>query len=268
MKKLLKPKDFLLLALSGIGDLMEETRDPLHLVSSGYESVYGFMPKRYKRRDYYQTVSRSLKTGDIEKIVKDGKTYLRLTSVGQKKIKRDFAVNDLTKNWNKKWVIISFDIEEKSRRVRNSLRNKLKNLGFGMFQKSIWITPLPIGKDLLEFIQSLGLSNFAYVFEVSALVLGDPKKLADKIWNLSKYKEEYLKLRDEIKRVNQLIASLDDRHKSREANSLLKTGYQYELRNKQKELRRKYLEFILSLPNVPRALFPLEMQSLRPFHSF
>ena len=158
MGKLLRGRDIFLLTLAGIGDIAQEVKDPLQIVGKSYEAMYGFIPKRYKRSNFSQTVNRSFKTGDIEKIVKNDGIYLRLTSTGKKRVYRDFPILNLTRTWNKHWLIVVFDISEKSKSVRDSLRRKLKSLGFGMLQKSVWISPLSIGQDMREFISSIGLS--------------------------------------------------------------------------------------------------------------
>lgn len=263
MKKLLKPKDLLMFLLAGAGDAMEEATDPLHLVSSAYKNMYGFVPNRYKKHNFIQTVGRSLKTGDIEKIVKGDKVYLKLTSVGNEKIQRYFSINSLTKTWNKKWVVILFDISEKSRAIRNRLRNKLQNLGFGMLQKSVWITPLSIGKDMLEFIEVNNLSNSAFVLEVSHMLFGDPKELAKKVWHLDVLESEYLKLKKGLEKMSQLIGGYDDRHNKREAKA---NKIQNKTQSKiQRLLKRRYLEFCLSLPPLPKELLPKTLQDLKPF---
>src|SRR3989344_7233788 len=130
MKKLLRKKDIFLLTPGGIGDTIEEIRDPLHLMSGAYENMYGFVPKQYKRHNFSMLVGKSLKTGYVERIIKNGKSYLRLTSAGKEHMEREFPITTLTKTWNKKWIIVIFDIEEKSRNKRNRLRNILKNIGF------------------------------------------------------------------------------------------------------------------------------------------
>lgn len=54
-----------------------------------------------------------------------------------------------------------------------------------MLQESVWITPLPIGEDTLEFIDSIGLSQQVFIFEVPQLRGGDPKER-------TKVRNEYL----------------------------------------------------------------------------
>lgn len=276
MKKLLRPKDILLLILAGVGDIAEEVRDPAQLMSAAYNNMYGFIPRRYKRHNFLQMVGRSLRTGDIEKVIKNDKVYLRLTSFGKNKVKRDFPIVSLTKKWNKHWTLLVFDIEEKSRMVRDSLRIKLRNIGFGMLQKSVWITPLPIGEDVWEFIESIGLKHHVFVMEVLALKLGNPQELARKIWNLERYEEEYFKFKKEIEVVNQLIENYNDRYKKREANSPSLASsvssrkasmakiydHSYRHKNKKKILMKRYLELITSLPPLPRELLPQSLQTL------
>lgn len=266
MRKLLKPKDILLLTLAGAVDLFEEAKDPMHLVSSAYESMYGFIPGRYKKHNFLQVVSRTLRTGDIEKIVKDGKVYLRLTSSGKSKTKRDFPITNLTKSWNKRWVLVIFDISEKSKSVRERLRSKLKSLGFGMLQKSIWISPLPIGKDMKEVIEATGLSKDAFVMEVSGFLFGDPKELVRKVWQLDKWEEEYIKIRNKLDTVNQLHEKISDRMKKREGELWERKSYDYYIDRNRRKIMRIYLEFLVNFPPLPSELLHGSLQNV--FFSF
>lgn len=250
MKKLLRQKDIFLLTLAGIGDAVEEIRDPLYLMSAAYENMYGFVPKQYRRHNFSLLVGRSFKTGYIERVIKNKKAYLRLTSVGKELIQREFPIMSLTKQWNKKWIIVIFDIEETSRRQRNMLRNMLKNVGFGMLQQSVWITPLPIGQDMKEFISHQGFSDSAFVLEVSHMLLGDPKILAQRVWRLDQLGEEYLNLKEENDKLVASIKSLDGRHNKR---------YK-EVEEKLRDQKKKLLEFLVTLPPLPRELFPHDLQ--------
>lgn len=264
MKKLLKPKDILMLTLAGVADLFEEVRDPLNLVSSAYENMYGFVPKRYSRHNFLQVVRRSLKTKDIEMIVKDGEKYLCLTSQGRNEIKRNFPIANLIRKWNRKWVLVIFDIEEKSRKTRNMLRNKLKNLGFGLLQKSIWVTPLPIARELLEYMAENNLSDSVFVFEISCMLLGDPQVLARKIWKLKELEEEANKIKNRIDETSSLIRTYDDRLKKSEAkstNMTLKKKMEKAKRN-QRGVNRMRLQLLVSLPPLPLELLPEGIRAL------
>ena len=92
MKKLLKPVDILKLGMAEALDIFEELNDPLGLMSRGCELLYGWVPPRYQKRNFSRVLLRSLKTGDIRKVVKNQEVYLRLTSQGKEKLKRDFPL--------------------------------------------------------------------------------------------------------------------------------------------------------------------------------
>lgn len=260
MKKLLRSRDILFLMLAGVGDIAEELKDPMNLVSSAYRNMYGFIPRRYKRSNFLQMVDRSLNTKDIEKVVRNDKVYLRLTSQGKTKAFRDFPILNLTKKWSKHWAMVVFDIEEKSKSIRERFRNKLKALGFGMLQKSIWISPLVIGEDMKQVIESIGLSKNAYVLEVSGFIFGNPKELVRRIWNLEKLEEVYIRVRNRVDTVNQLLKNSGDRVNKREAK--LRKSYEYDLARKKREGMRAYLEFIANFPPLPKELLPTVLHSV------
>lgn len=253
MKKLLRRKDILLLTLAGMEEIVEEIRDPLHIMSSAYKNMYGFIPHQYTRKNFSQAVWRSIKTGDIERVVMNNNAYLRLTTAGKDKIHRDFPLTKFSKYWNKKWVILIFDIEEKSRKLRDILRLKLKNIGFGMLQQSVWITPLPIAKDMMEFIESSNLKECVFILEVSSVLLGNPKELARKVWDLDKIEEKQVKLG---------IEKEDMKNYIKNTNGRIKKGDIEEFEIKKKELKKKQLELVLSLPFLFKELLPEKLGKL------
>ena len=256
MKKLLRPKDIFLLAIAGVGDLFQEISDPMQSFSHAYKQMYGFIPRQYTRQNFYQAVWRSVRTGDIEKVVKDNKAYLRLTTVGKNRVHRDFPLTAFSRRWNKKWVILIFDIEEKLRRLRNTLRNKLKNIGFGMLQQSVWITPLPIAKDMMEFISNNNLKEYVFILEVSSVLLGDPKELARRVWHLDDLEKMKIDFDEKEKDVEKSIKNIDGRLK----NGEIKDTEKLEIRKK--ELKKKQLELVLSLPFLFKELLPWEFGRL------
>lgn len=282
MGKLLRIRDIFLLTLAGIGDVAQELKDPMQIMGKSYEAMYGFIPRRYKRNNFLQTVNRSFRTGDIEKIVKGDKIYLRLTSAGKKRLYRDFPILNLTKKWDKRWLIVAFDISEKSKSIRNNFRSKLKNLGFGMLQESVWISPLSIGQDMREFISSIGLSGQVFVMEISGFILGDPKQLVRNIWNLDKFEENFLSLKTKINNLNQLIENASDRINKNEAKRVkdsehkdkgnvnedniskgdINKNYINELLRKKREVMKNNLEFLVNFPALPHELLPQSLQNV------
>lgn len=266
MSKILSTKDILFLTLAGVKDLFQEINDPLEILSTGYKEMYGFVPGKYVRRNFYQAAWRSLKTGDIEKVIKNNRQYLILTTNGKEKVRREFPLTRFSKNWNKKWVILIFDIEEKSRKLRDRLRNKLKNIGFGMLQESVWITPLPIAGELMDFIKNNNLTNYVFVLEVAGILLGDPKELAGRIWHFDKLEEIKIGLEEEKEKIDNSLKLINDRAEYGD-NSYIKNKIKNnkdleKIYDRRKEIKKKEMELILSLPFLYQELLPNSLAKL------
>lgn len=215
MGKLLKTKDILLLGLANLLDFSEEVRDPFHLLSHSYKNMYGWVPKQYHKHNFYQLISRSYKAKFIEKVEKDGKIYIRITSEGKKTIQRDFPMLSLqNKKWDGKWRIVMFDVDEINKQTRNRLRSKLKELGFGMLQKSVFISPHDILQDFIEFSESSEIEDYLYILETHKLTVRNEQEFANRVWKLRELNEKYKSVVDEISEVeNRHIISDNDRTK-------------------------------------------------------
>jgi len=255
MKKLLRPTDILRLGLAEVLDIFEEISDPLGVMANGCKMLYGWVPSRYRRNNFSRTMLNSLKTGDIKKVVKKGEVYLRLTSQGKEKIKRDFPLLTFQKKrWDGKWRVVFYDIPEKEKGTRDGLRKRLGDLGFGMIQRSVWITPHDFTKDMKEFIETNELKENVFILEGRNLLAGDPKVLAEKAWKLDKLDEAYEKLGEEIEKLKQMYVTLRDRAMQRKAKSTrtMQAKYDKEIR----EVRSRYLEILLTDPLLPKQLLP------------
>ena len=200
---ILRIQDRILLSLALLGDVFEDVADAGGLMSFSYKQIYGFVPQRYKRRNFYASVSYGLKTGNIERIRKNKKPYLRLTGQGQKKIVRDFPLFQLQeRRWDGMWRMIAYDIKEIRRSQRNRLREKLYQLGFRQFQKSIYLSPHPFEEEMNDFLKTLRLEEKAWVVLCKKFLGIHNRKLAKKLWRLDKlnkkYKDLWRKLKEEV----------------------------------------------------------------------
>ncbi len=75
-----------------------------------------------------------LRRGDSLSLSKKGRSILGVATVAlRKKIG--------TEKWDRKWRIISYDIPEHMRSVRNQIRSIVKRAGFVELQQSTWIYP-------------------------------------------------------------------------------------------------------------------------------
>lgn len=269
MRKFLKTKDLLLFGLANLLDVFEEARDPFHLISTSYENMYGWIPHQYKRHNFYQLVSRSYKAKLIQKIEKDGKIYLRITSDGKNEIKRDFPMLSLQdKEWDKRWRIVMFDVAEVNKQTRERLRDKLKELGFGMLQESVFISPHDLLKDFSEFAESAGLENCLYLLETHKLIVGDNREFANKIWKLDELNEEYKKVvdeaRNEIDKTENSYMIVNSGRGKKSDNRILngqkrksqKGKIHEQMRKVTVNIRTKWLRAVVKDPFLPKILLP------------
>jgi len=230
----LRPSHRLLLALAFLGDLFEDLADAGGLASFSYQQVYGFVPQRYKRHNFFNVVSHSLKIGNIEKKIENGEVCLKLSSLGKEKILNQIPLLKIReKAWNGQWLVAVFDIPEKQSQTRRDLREKLRELGFGMLQRSVWISPYDFSSLLKEFLENIGLADKVLLIGPSKIWVKDDKALAFKIFGLERINRAYEKL----------IEKWEER----------KEGENKKLT---KEIKSRYLEILAVDPFLPTALLP------------
>lgn len=84
-------------------------------------------------------------------------TRILLTEKGKKK-KLEYDLDKIkiyNKNkWDGKWRFLMFDIPESRKNAREAFRDKLKQLGFFQFQKSVWVYPYQC-QDEIDFISEV-----------------------------------------------------------------------------------------------------------------
>lgn len=121
--------------------------------------------QRYKRA----SVSIALTRLKNKRYVRHNGEGWSLTKTGKLFANRRFLFSYLAspfprKNIDKVYTIVSFDIPESSRNVRNWLRNQLKIFGYEMLQQSLWIGPGPLPKIFLERLEKLKVRDKVKIF--------------------------------------------------------------------------------------------------------
>lgn len=91
---------------------------------------------------------------------------IRLTKLGNQFIK---DLNFSEKDWNGYWVGVSFDIPEQKRAVRSLFRRYLKNRGFKLHHKSLWVSKKDIYQELTQTISNLKLHQWVTVFSTNKI---------------------------------------------------------------------------------------------------
>jgi len=163
---------------------------------SFYQKLYSPL---YKRTSITETLSRMARVGEIEKKLIKGEPVLQITTTGESLLNEAIPLRRLqNKPWDRLWRIVIFDIEEKESKTRNLLRERLKNLGFAMWQESVYISPHPVSEEINEFFEEKDLFPRCVCYEAAQPKVFDPIDFANKIFNLDEIEISYNKLQSEI----------------------------------------------------------------------
>jgi len=116
----------------------------------------------------YNAVSRLRKQGLLEKVERKGKTYYKITALGEKRI-RFFNFNFSEEKWDGQWWVVIFDIPEEKHKLRRYLREVLWRNGFRQVQKSVWASPVENFDEVNEFLGEFKLWEYVWCFRARAL---------------------------------------------------------------------------------------------------
>ena len=147
-------KKILLLLLAGLA--LGLTRSP-----KKHWWILKQIPKEWEKinRQALQRAIYSLYTSHLikERHNRDGTTTMILSENGNKKALR-FNIDRIEikkpAKWDGKWRIVMFDIPEKLKGLRDSLRLHFREIGLIELQKSVFVYPYPCSKEI-EFIIEL-----------------------------------------------------------------------------------------------------------------
>src|SRR3989344_1787597 len=113
------------------------------------------IPKEWgkENRQALERAINSLYTSNLihEKNNRDGTTTLILSENGkQRALRFNLEKLEIKKpaRWDKKWRVVMFDVPEKIRRLRDSLRLHFRDIGMIELQKSVFVYPYPRSKDI------------------------------------------------------------------------------------------------------------------------
>jgi len=115
-------------------------------------------PKPRLNRRISQAINRLRERGLIERVNTGKGVALRLTSKGARlaeTIEEEEKQYEIKKprRWDNKWRIVTFDIWERRRSVRDRFRMLLKRNGFVKIQNSVWVYPYDC-EELFVFLRT------------------------------------------------------------------------------------------------------------------
>lgn len=141
------------------------------LLSGGRNSIYANCYPN--QQAFHASVNRLKKQGLIATTKTDGTMpQIKLTQTAQDSLPPYYTPEKFWKKpWNNRWYILMFDVPEKNRLYRDTLRKFLRKLRCGCLQRSVWVTPTDIRPEYDDLNRAAAVDSVAFLFE-SQTVLG------------------------------------------------------------------------------------------------
>lgn len=193
------------------------------------------------------TLFRLRKKKLIKDLQKGRETLFSIAPLGQEIITGYLNRISRAKNeWNGKWLLFSFNIPEKKRKLRNTLRNELIFLGFGRLHTNLWICPYDIREDCNKIIEKLKIKDHTAMF-ISDYIGTESKALAFRVWNLEELSKFYEKLTEKHKK---------EFEKFKKSNFTDDSKLALEAIVRLIKLKKELVELSSKEPFLPRELLP------------
>jgi len=147
----------------------------LGVVAPGMMSLLGksIAARKKEKQDRYRKLWQGFYTLKNKNVFEytgedsDGKALYQFTEKGRI-IVRKFLLETLKikppKRWDGKWRIVVSDISEKHKIARRIFQEKLNEMDFYPFQKSVWIHPFPCEREVSFLKDFLGVGSCVEVF--------------------------------------------------------------------------------------------------------
>lgn len=154
------------------------------------DQAYQYLAKIYKQRSLENAAQR-ITSKEIKfdpkkiSILLDAKTFKETYHW------KKFRLITQSKKWDGLWRVVVFDIPEKQRKARDSIRHHLKKLGFVFWQKSVWVTIFDIKKELGKLLKDVGLEKYVIVLEAKNIGSFNNQKLIKTFFSPEKINNNY-----------------------------------------------------------------------------
>lgn len=123
----------------------------------------------YDSKLFFDNLRRLSVVGYVEVDREGDRFSVKLTKKGRIKL----LEHSSEKKRDGKWRMISYDIPEEMRTVRNAFRNSIRRIGFKQIQKSLWVCPYVKADELELVIDELKLHEYVAYMVVEKTDIDD-----------------------------------------------------------------------------------------------
>lgn len=149
----------------------------LYLLAAGDLIAPMISPYELRRRaffggnydSYRRTLYKWQKRGWIKFVDKNAERFIKLTKKGELEALLAKAKLPHPAKWDGKWRMVVFDIPEDAKEKRNLLRGLLKKQRFYGLQASVYVSPYPLNRDAIYYLQETGLISYIRIAKVEEM---------------------------------------------------------------------------------------------------
>jgi len=139
---------------------------------------------RFERNRIWKTIKYLEEKNRIRIEDRGDALYVHLTSDGRLKLNEDAIWDMAVKKpyrWDHKWRLVMFDLPVRHNKTRDSFRLKLADIGFKLYQRSVFIYPYECHEEVHAIAQWYGVDE--YIRYIVATEVHDMRRFA-KIFDL------------------------------------------------------------------------------------
>lgn len=114
---------------------------------------------------------------------------------------KHWALDKVRKQWDGKWRLLSYNVPEHVRHLRDRLRQELRCLGYGSLGGSLWISPYDHHRELMKFFNTIRAKEYVEAFEAHYAGPHANQELAQKAWDIHGLEKRYQKFVEEYSKV-------------------------------------------------------------------
>ncbi|MCK4396458.1 phenylacetic acid degradation operon negative regulatory protein PaaX [candidate division WOR-3 bacterium] len=194
-------------------------------------------------------LSRMSKQGLIRSRKKGRESYYSLTKKGNDLMLggKHWALEKEYKPWDKKWRLVVYSIPEEMRHVRDTLRKKLRSIGFGSLSSSMWISPYDFKKELASLFKKLEVTKYVETFEAKYTGQREGQKIAAKGWSIHALENRY---KEFLNKYSPLLSMLKEKIKKKK---VIDSGECFAQRFR---VTAEFIDIALDDPMLPLELLP------------
>lgn len=130
-----------------------------------------------------------------------GRAIYTLTESAQQRLeagnRRTFET--ARESWDGLWRILTYNVPERQRSLRDELRKDLIWLGFGQLSVSTWVSPRRVTAYVNSLIRAAGMQRYVHLFEARHVGLAPSLELVNQAWDLQAIAEAYADVLREIR---------------------------------------------------------------------